>query len=366
MAPAEALALFAVLGLMALALLMLLNPLARLLAIGAAALTVIYPFSKRWLSAPQLLLGAAFGWGIPMAFAAETEAVPRLAWLLWLVVVVWAVIYDTMYAMADREDDLRIGVRSTAILFGTADLFIIFLLQVVLVIGLLLAGREGGLGIWYQAGVAVGALLLASQLWTIRHREPAACLDAFRANQHFGAAIFAGILLDYTFRAAGLTPCGAGVWATVHRDRRGTPAAWKTPATASAVAPVVSTSSTSSTCRQPAAARASASAKAPRRLSRRRAAPRADCSGVWRIAAAEVRAQRPAPFLAQAAGDLLRLVEAPVGLPAPVQRHRDHRVGGLGQRRASARPAAGRGPGPPGPGARTWPPQSGGPPGIHM
>jgi 4-hydroxybenzoate polyprenyltransferase len=200
-APAEALALFAVLGLVALALLSLLNPLARLLAIGAAVLTVIYPFSKRWLSAPQLLLGAAFGWGIPMAFAAEAEAVPRLAWLLWLVVLVWAVIYDTMYAMADREDDLRIGVRSTAILFGTADLFIIFLLQVVLVIGLLLAGREGGLGNWYQAGVAVGALLLATQLWTIRHREPAACLVAFRANQHFGAAIFAGILLDYTFRS---------------------------------------------------------------------------------------------------------------------------------------------------------------------
>ncbi|MDH5315589.1 MAG: 4-hydroxybenzoate octaprenyltransferase [Gemmatimonadota bacterium] len=200
-APAEAVALFAVLGLVALALLVLLNPLVRLLAIGAAVLTIIYPFSKRWLSAPQLLLGAAFGWGIPMAFAAETEAVPRLAWLLWLVVVVWAIIYDTMYAMADRADDLRIGVRSTAILFGTADLFIIALLQVILVIGLLLAGREAGLGTWYQAGVGVGAMLLASQLWTIRHREPAACLDAFRANQHFGAAIFAGILLDYTFRS---------------------------------------------------------------------------------------------------------------------------------------------------------------------
>lgn len=199
--PAEALTLFAVLGLVALALLMLLNPLARLLAIGGAALTIVYPFSKRWLAAPQFLLGAAFGWGIPMAFAAETEVVPRLAWLLWLDVVVWAVIYDTMYAMADRDEDLRIGVKSTAILFGTADLFIIFLLQIVLVIGLLLAGREGGLGLWYQAGVAVGALLLASQLWLIRGREPVACLRAFRANQHFGAAIFAGILLDYTFRS---------------------------------------------------------------------------------------------------------------------------------------------------------------------
>ncbi|MSR09351.1 MAG: 4-hydroxybenzoate octaprenyltransferase [Gammaproteobacteria bacterium] len=198
---AEALTLFAVLGLVALALLMLLNPLARLLAIGGAALTIVYPFSKRWLAAPQFLLGAAFGWGIPMAFAAETEVVPRLAWLLWLDVVVWAVIYDTMYAMADRDEDLRIGVKSTAILFGTADLFIIFLLQIVLVIGLLLAGRDGGLGLWYQAGVAVGALLLASQLWLIRGREPVACLRAFRANQHFGAAIFAGILLDYTFRS---------------------------------------------------------------------------------------------------------------------------------------------------------------------
>lgn len=198
---AEALTLFAVLGLVALSLLMLLNPLARLLAIGGALLTIVYPFSKRWLAAPQFLLGAAFGWGIPMAFAAETEAIPRLAWLLWLNVVVWAVVYDTMYAMADREEDLRIGVKSTAILFGTADLFIIFLLQVVLIIGLLLAGREGGLGIWYQGGVAVGGLLLASQLWLIRQREPAACLRAFRANQHFGAAIFAGILLDYTFRS---------------------------------------------------------------------------------------------------------------------------------------------------------------------
>ena len=199
-APAEALALFAVLGLVALALLVSLNPLARLLAIGAAALAIIYPFSKRWLAAPQFLLGAAFGWGIPMAFAAETESVPRLAWLLWLDVVVWAVIYDTMYAMADRDEDLRIGVRSTAILFGSADLFIIFLLQIVLLVGLLLAGREAGFGIWYQGGVAAGGLLLAFQLWLIRGREPAACLRAFRANQGFGAAIFAGILLDYTFR----------------------------------------------------------------------------------------------------------------------------------------------------------------------
>jgi 4-hydroxybenzoate polyprenyltransferase len=198
-APVEALALFAVLSLMALALLLLMNPLARLFAVGAAALTVLYPFSKRWLAAPQFILGAAFGWGIPMAFAAETETVPRLAWLLWLNVVVWAVIYDTMYAMADREDDRAAGVRSTAILFGSADLFIIVLLQASLIVGLLLAGQEAGLGIWYQAGVGIGAALLASQSWMIREREPEACLRAFRANHLFGATVFAGIALNYVF-----------------------------------------------------------------------------------------------------------------------------------------------------------------------
>lgn len=201
-APVEALALFVVLGLVALALLLLLNPLARLFAVGAALLTIIYPFSKRWLSAPQFVLGAAFGWGIPMAFAAQAEAVPRLAWLLWLDVVVWAVIYDTMYAMADREDDRRAGVRSTAILFGSADLFIITLLQAALVVGLLLAGQEAGLGVWYQAGVGLGAVQLAHQTWIIRDREPEACLRAFRANGLFGATIFAGIALHYVFAPA--------------------------------------------------------------------------------------------------------------------------------------------------------------------
>lgn len=198
--PAEALGLFAVLALMALALLVILTPLARLLALGGGVLTLIYPFSKRWLAAPQFLLGLAFGWGIPMAFALETAAVPRLAWLLFLDVVVWAMMYDTMYAMADRAEDLRIGIKSTAILFGTADVFMLALLQILLVIGLLLAGGEAGLGGWYQSGVGIAALLLTQQLWWIRHREPAICLRAFRANERVGAAVFAGIVLDYTFR----------------------------------------------------------------------------------------------------------------------------------------------------------------------
>lgn len=196
----EALVIAALLGLGGLALLSFLNPLARLLAVGGAVLTLVYPFCKRFFHAPQVVLGAAFAWSIPMAWAATTGTVPRVAWLWWLVVVVWAVVYDTMYAMADRDDDLAIGVKSTAILFGAADLFMLAALQVVLVVGLVLAGQQSGLGGWYQAGVAVGALQLLAMAAQVRGREPAACLAAFRANAGFGATIFAGIVLDYTFR----------------------------------------------------------------------------------------------------------------------------------------------------------------------
>lgn len=198
----EALAVAAVLATGALALLYFLNPLARWLALGAAALTVVYPFCKRFFTAPQVVLGAAFAWGIPMAFAAETGAVPKAAWLWWLTVLVWAVMYDTIYALADREDDLAIGVRSTAVLFGAADLFMIGILQVVLVIGLVLAGLQSGLGPWYQAAVAGAALQLWGMGRRIRSREPAACMAAFKANAWLGATIFAGIVIDYALRAA--------------------------------------------------------------------------------------------------------------------------------------------------------------------
>ena len=140
--PAEALVLFVALSLLAVALALTLNRLAQALAVVGGILTVAYPFMKRIVSAPQLVLGAAFGWSIPMAFAAETGAVPRLAWLMWLSVVIWAVIYDTMYAMADRADDLRIGVKSTAILFGNADVFIVSLLMIVLMLALALVGTH--------------------------------------------------------------------------------------------------------------------------------------------------------------------------------------------------------------------------------
>lgn len=198
--PVEALILFVALGLIAIALVLTLDPLTQSLAIVGAILTVIYPFAKRFLAAPQLVLGAAFGWGIPMAFAAQTGEIPRLGWLMWLTVVVWAVIYDTMYAMADREDDLKLGIKSTAILFATADVFIVTLLQVVFVLGLLLTGSTAQLGIWYMASIGVVAVILAYQYTLIRNRNPERCFQAFLNNHYVGAVIFCGILLDYTFR----------------------------------------------------------------------------------------------------------------------------------------------------------------------
>ncbi len=201
--PTEALVLFAALSLIAIGLVLTLNRLTQLLAIGAAALTIIYPFSKRFFVAPQLLLGAAFAWSIPMAFAAHTGAVPRLAWLMWLTVLVWAVIYDTLYAMVDRADDLRLGIRSTAILFGQADVFIIRLLQVIFVLALFLIGEVAFLGFWYRLAVFVAALLLIYQAVLIRKRDPDACFRAFLHNRHIGAVIFAGIVLAYTFAFTG-------------------------------------------------------------------------------------------------------------------------------------------------------------------
>ncbi len=198
--PGEALVLFVALGLIAIALLLALNPLTQKLAVVAALLTIAYPFAKRWISAPQLILGAAFGWSIPMAFAAQTGDVPRLGWLMWLTVIIWAVIYDTMYAMADREDDLRIGVRSTAILFGSADVFIITLLQVVMILALLLVGAAAKLGAWYVLSIVAAGILMLYQRQLIRTRLPDRCIQAFMNNQYVGATVFVGIVLGYTFQ----------------------------------------------------------------------------------------------------------------------------------------------------------------------
>jgi 4-hydroxybenzoate polyprenyltransferase len=199
-APAEALVLFIALGLIAIALVLTLDPLTQALAVVAAVLTISYPFMKRLIAAPQLILGAAFGWSIPMAFAAQTGEIPRLAWLIWLAVVVWAVIYDTMYAMVDREDDLKLGIKSTAILFGDTDVFIISLLQLILMLAFWLIGAAAQLGAWYFSSTLVAGLFFAYQYLLIRKRQPERCFRAFLNNHYVGAAIFIGILLDYTFR----------------------------------------------------------------------------------------------------------------------------------------------------------------------
>jgi 4-hydroxybenzoate polyprenyltransferase len=177
----------------------MLNRPAQLLAIVAALLTVSYPFFKRFVSIPQFILGAAFGWAAPMAFAAQTGATPQLAWLVFGATLVWPVIYDTLYAMVDREDGLQVGVKSTALLFGDMDLFVIAGLQLVMIIALVLIGLRAELGAWYYASVVASATLMAYHLWLARDRQPAGCFEAFVHNRHIGMVVFIGILLHYAF-----------------------------------------------------------------------------------------------------------------------------------------------------------------------
>lgn len=200
-APLEALALFAALSLIAIGLASMLNKQAQLLAVVGAVLTVVYPFIKRYLSIPQFVLGAAFGWAIPMAFAAQTGGTPELAWLLFGIAVVWAVIYDTFYAMVDRKDDVKIGVKSTAVLFGEVDLFVIAGLQLLMLLGLVFVGFRAELGLWYYLSVLAAAGMMAWHLWLARDRQPAGCFEAFLKNHLIGLVIFIGIVLHYTFSA---------------------------------------------------------------------------------------------------------------------------------------------------------------------
>jgi 4-hydroxybenzoate polyprenyltransferase len=198
--PAAALGLFALLSAAALALLIPLGRLTQQLALIGGALTVIYPFLKRFFPLPQAWLGAAFAWSVPMAFAEQTAAVPAVAWLLFAAVVFWTTAYDTMYAMVDREDDLKLGVRSSAILFGRADRVAVAILQVATLASLVAVGWMIGLGRWYWLGLLTAAALAVWQQWLIRDREPAACFQAFLNNNYFGMAVFVGLALHYHFR----------------------------------------------------------------------------------------------------------------------------------------------------------------------
>ena len=197
--PAEALAVFAVLGLLALALLIPLNRPTQVLALVGGALAVTYPFLKRFFALPQAYLGLAFSWSVPMAFAAQTGELPLLAWVLFAAGVLWTTAYDTIYAMVDRDDDLVIGVRSSAILFGRADRGIVAALQLAALALLCAAGLLAGLSYWYWLGLAVAAATALHQQYLIRHRDPEDCFRAFLNNNLFGLAVFGGILLDYLF-----------------------------------------------------------------------------------------------------------------------------------------------------------------------
>lgn len=201
-APMEALTLFIALGLIAIGLATMLNRPAQLLAIVAAGLTVAYPFIKRFVSVPQFILGAAFGWAVPMAFAAQTGEVPQLAWIVFGAALVWAVIYDTYYAMVDREDDRKLGVKSTALLFGDADLFVIGGLQLIMLAALVFIGTRAELGFWYYLSVAGAAGLMVYHQWLARERETAGCFAAFLNNHLIGATVFIGIVLHYSFNPA--------------------------------------------------------------------------------------------------------------------------------------------------------------------
>lgn len=199
--PREALLLFVVLCLVAFGLVLLTNPLTIYLSVAGALLAAIYPFMKRYTHLPQVVLGMTFAWAVPMAFAAQTGSIGKLAWLIYVITVVWAVIYDTMYAMVDREDDLKIGVKSTAILFGEADRAILLILQVLMFLGLLLVGKQAGLDSPYYYGIGVAVILAAYQQFLIRQRDPKGCFAAFLNNHWLGLAVFIGLVANYLLKS---------------------------------------------------------------------------------------------------------------------------------------------------------------------
>ena len=203
--PQEAIAVFVVLSLAAFALVLLLDWKTITMSFVAVTLAALYPFMKRFTHLPQLVLGMAFGWAVPMAFVALTGTVSEAGWLLYVATIIWALIYDTEYAMVDRDDDLKIGVKSTAILFGEYDRLMIGLLQLTMLGLLIIVGSKLDLGGYYVLGVALGGMMFLWQQRLIRAQEPKKCFQAFLNNNTFGMTIFLGLVLDYLLRG---TPTG--------------------------------------------------------------------------------------------------------------------------------------------------------------
>ena len=195
--PNQTLGLFLGLCFIALALVLMLNELTILLSVIGLLLAATYPFMKRYTYLPQVHLGVAFGWAVPMSFAAQNGALEPIAWLLFGAAVVWSVVYDTQYAMVDREDDLTIGVKSTAILFADNDRLFVGGFQLIVILILALVGRQAELGGYYFGGLVLAASLFVYQQYLIRDRQPAGCVAAFMNNNWFGLVVFLGLALDY-------------------------------------------------------------------------------------------------------------------------------------------------------------------------
>lgn len=193
----EAITLFGVLIGVALGLVLTLSWPTIYLSGVAVVLASLYPFMKRYTQLPQVILGAAFSWGMIMAFSEAMGTIPLIAWLLFFANLFWTVAYDTMYAMVDRDDDIKIGVKSTAILFGKNDKLIILFLQCLMLICLYIVGDMLAFGWPYQLSLAVSMVLFIYQQWLIRHRERQACFNAFLHNHWVGMIIFTGILIEY-------------------------------------------------------------------------------------------------------------------------------------------------------------------------
>lgn len=195
--PRAALLIFIGLCLIGFVLVLLLNPLTILLSLGALVLASLYPFTKRYTHWPQMFLGAAFAWAVPMSYAAVLGGVPYQAWLVFAITLIWTLIYDTFYAITDRDDDLKVGIKSTAILFGRYDLVIIGLLQSLMVLLLVVLGYWLQLGVAFWLSLLVVVALFGSQLWQSRHRDQQACFKAFKQNHWVGLVILVGLMIDY-------------------------------------------------------------------------------------------------------------------------------------------------------------------------
>ncbi len=198
-APWEALVLGAVLALVAFGLVLAVNRVAVLWSFPALAIAVAYPFCKRFFVLPQAFLGVAFSFGIPMAYAAVRGEIPPIAWVLLALNLFWVVAYDTEYAMVDRDDDVRIGIRTSALTFGRHDVAAVALCYAIYLAGMAWAGVFLRMGAWYYAGLAAALAVALHHLWIIRTRERAACFRAFLGNHWLGLAVFAGVALDFAF-----------------------------------------------------------------------------------------------------------------------------------------------------------------------